>query len=425
MLKRWTWLILFGFFGLLAVGCGTTCKQISENHDRFWERPHATAGTHLVAAIPFVSTSKWLTDSVQSLGDKPLTLTLPKGVAAIPGGLALKLLRIEALPAEAGKLGLALVLGVVDAQATTIVESRTALELSPTVDATKGTMTWKLRGEDIESLTFRVTDAGLERLSDFVFEKLPKNTRRLAPKELIRGAVQTALSEFEQPRSAWAKNHPFDRLGTLLSVEWSFSQLPLSGLRLRSSPSHLIAEIQLALPIAESLVPQDLGSLNESAVRLWVGGHTVAEIANLLITKNRVPGRFDRNGAPQRDGVMRAALGFHPGERPLKILTWCLEEPCIQAKIGAKIDVGLTGGKISATASDPALEELQGPALAELGAYLGAVGVPAVERSVQRAATFVILVGGKPIKWSTTSLQTTADGYVLDLTPSWDHDEVH
>ncbi|NUN15448.1 MAG: hypothetical protein HUU55_17630 [Myxococcales bacterium] len=414
-----------GFVVMWTNGCGTTCKQISEDYDRFWERPKAATGTHLVAAVPFALASEWLTESVQVLGGKSLVLTLPKGVAGVPGGLMLKLQRIEAVPAEAGKLGLALVAAIVDAPGTTIAETRAIVELTPAVDPAKGTMTWKLKGEDVESLVFRFTDSGLDQLADFVFDKLPKNTRRLAPKTLVRGAIQTALAEFEQPGADWLKSHPFERLGTLVTVEWSFSQLPLSGLKLQSSSSHLVAEVQLALPIGESVAPDELGAANDSGVRLLMGGQTVAEIANLLITKNRVPGRFDRNGEPQREGVMRAALDFHSGERPLKILTWCLEEPCIQAKIGAKVSLNASDGKISATASEPVLEELRGPALAELAAWLGAVGVPAVERSVQRAATFVILVGGQPIKWSTTSLQTTPGGFVVDLVPSFHRDAVH
>ncbi len=350
------------------LACGTSCPEIVAEREAFARRVRADDGPDARLALPFSLMDRAI--GAQLARRPPVPVALPTDRLGIPLTLSLALDRVTTRAAADGRLGVTLVLQLVDSErASSVLELEVDTSIAPALERTSPpALRLRLAPADLGDVRPRPTADGTRRLGEWLRDRLPPLARRLATDEVVHALAESALDFVAT--SIWPHaRRPLLGDAPLLDTRFVLPDLPIRTLTLRSSRSALVAELGTDLPDAAPLRP-GFDRPADDRMTLRLSGGTATGLVNRAMDRGEVPARFDGAGKPRGDGPWEARLGWQGGGSPLIVRLWRTHDGCRSASVAARLGLFLEGDRVRVEVYDGRLTSLSGPAFAEAFAWL-------------------------------------------------------
>ena len=386
----------------VAGGCGaSTCERIAADREAFFARAPQAAGPHLEAVLPFDVADGLVAAEIAKV--KPIALEIP-GLGEVGeyfGKLSVRPSSARLLPAPRGRVRFAIDLEVLQ-RGDRAFAMRLEVEVEPRVDLEAGRVEIGFTPQMLKEVKPDLSGDAKRRLGGLVYRRIPKLARMLIPRSAVDRAAARAIELLVERFYAKAKHRLLPRLGELTRVVVDLPDLPLEKLELRSfkrGGGGLRLLVTTGLPVGRGIdigaERSRIGELPRDRVSLRASASALAELVNWAIAEGRVPGRYDRAGEARPDGELRPALAWELGERPMKIVLWDLERPCMRVTMGARPRVERREGELVLGAEGAEIEDVEAAAFTELGVWFCALWKDALDITREAGSRWSFELGGE------------------------------
>jgi hypothetical protein len=384
-------LVVLASFAAHSVGCASsTCARVREDREAFMRRT-GSPGPHLALAVPFQTLSASLQRGLTQAG--AVQVPLPDLGPVDLGSLAVSLRGVAFAPAEPGRLGVRVSLGIASGgRQVTALDLDTVI--APQLDPREGSVRLRLRAEDLESVRPSLQPAERRRFAAVVLSLVPASARAFVGREQVEALTDTFLRDLVGGRWPLIRDRLLKGTGDLVDVEIDLPELPLTKIELQSGPADVWIYGHTSLA-ADSLSPGPARPAGTDArlVAVRLAGGAAAALANRAIAQGQLPARYDREGQPDPNGELTAGVGWQAGERPLKVHAWALQGQCARLTFGGTPQLQGRAGQLELRVDDGKLEEVRGSLRVRAGVWFSGLGRQtfAISQSVVGATEFEIV----------------------------------
>ena len=143
-------------------------------------------------------------------------------------------------------------------------------------------------------------------------------------------------------------------------------------------------------------------------------------MGNKAIESGELPQRLNAKGKPSKSGEYRPGLSWASGERPAKIWLWREQDSCMRARIGAtpQLSAGQNQDKqqeVRVKVEDGTIEDVEGPMLLSMGAWVQSLWADAIKVSKAVAAQTRFEVGDRSLTVAVQHARVLGDVVELEL----------
>lgn len=408
---------------LLLAACGSTCPQIAADHAAFVEAParKAEGEPHLVVALPYRFVNGRLRPRLAALP----TASIAPPLSGLPR-LTLALRAVELRPARDDRVGFRLALALRDGREHLVdldLDVEAGVRIERKGDRTQVVL--GLRPDDLRGVRPKLGRRARARLADALRDRLPGMMRRLVGRKKLESAAGKIVREAVE--AAWPKVRDglLAHLDEVARFGVDIGTVPVAKVTVRHGREAMALGIHAAIP-APGPARRAAGAPPADRVRVRVAGTALAGLANHALATGRLPSRFDGKGKPKDDGLYRPGLVWRPGdERPLGLHVWRTEGTCMRATLAGVPTLAVARETDPKTkrprpalrvgVEDGRLEDVDGPALIEAGAWLYALWADAVSFTRDVTGEMRFELPGGDWRVSLVDARLDGDDVVLDL----------
>ena len=382
-------------------GCGPSCQQIIKDHQRFEARTQHSQGPHIALSVPMARISLPLQKQLVTLEPPSPKIAGLDTLTKSLGALRLVLNRLALAPMKENGVGIEAELSVRYGKET-LADMKLAVALRYELDPQNKRLSLRLHADDIQK-SVPVLMAGAKKKIQKLVKKQLGKAAKFGGKRLVRRAVDRVVSALMKQVVPLAQKQLMPHIAKLTRFDLALPDIPIAAVQIASTGANnqrLQVAIQTSLPVTDTLADTaPLSAKDErNAMILRLTGSTLAEIANWALRTGKVPSRFTATGKPTADGAFRPGMGWADDERPLKVLVWRTETPCCRIRLGAKPQLRLKAGKLTVGVENGVIEDVQGPAIVKLGAWLFTLWADAIRVTKDLAAKTEFSVLGQRIQ---------------------------
>ncbi|MEO8844825.1 MAG: hypothetical protein ABI591_23760 [Kofleriaceae bacterium] len=374
---------------VVIAGCGGRCKDVESARAALAARtgaPDRRADVRIT--LPFAQLDRVF---AEQLAAKPLTV--PFDVPGLDGGwtatAAATELRLRPGPGMAIRFATRIAIRDGDRELTTI-----AAEIDVTPVVHRDELVIGFGPEDVVSVTPVLGDDAKAALGDAVARHLPDRLRGKLPKLLLDEAAAKLAGHLTGVAFEVLRRTLFVKLGEVATWRVKLPDAPIASHAIRSSPTALVVELLTNLPVRRGL-----GAATEHDVAtVELSGSAAAELANWTLDRHYLPRWYDRDLHPRPDGELTPRFDFVADDaHPFKIHVLQERGGCSYFRVGVAATVGMTGDRVTATATDRDLETVSANPVLELAATVKFFLFGWVDQSKQVAAHTVLRLGDRTL----------------------------
>jgi hypothetical protein len=269
-----------------------------------------------------------------------------------------------------------------------------AAEIDVTPVVHRGELVVGFGPRDVVSVKPVLPDDAKAALGDAVARRLPERLRDTIPKRLLDEAAAKLAGHLTGAAFEALRRTLFARLGELATWRVTLPDVPIASHAIRSSPSALVVEILTDLPVRRGLA----AAIEHDVASVEISGSTAAELANWALDRHYLPRWYDRGLTPRPDGEFTPRFDFVADDaHPFKVHVFQDRGGCSYFRVGVAATVGMTGDKLTATATDRELETVSAHPLLEIAATVKFFLFGWIDESKQIAAHTVLRVGDRTL----------------------------
>jgi hypothetical protein len=387
----------------LQIGCGATCDRIEEDREEFLARKGTNTDTHVEVLIPFAVAERLVEAQVSAV--KPIELKIP-GLGQLAdyfGELAVAPTRVELRPAAKDLIGFHLDFEVrSDGKKAFAMFMET--EIRPEIDLAAGKVILGFTPEALEKVKPGISKDAKKDLGGVIYARIPAAARLFVPRSAVDAAAGTAVELLVGSFYAKAKEKMLPKLAEKSRFELTLPDVPLAAAAITSTAEnggHLRLALVTSLPVRAGIAAAPEGAAPPSSERISVrmSGSTLAELVNWAMAKGLVPDRYDGKGKPKKDGELRPGLDWVRGEeRPMKIIMWDLDKPCMRITMAAKPAVAVVDDKLEIKAEDPKTDDVEASAFTKVGVWFYVLWKDAMKLHQKTSARMKMVVAGQELE---------------------------
>jgi len=407
----------------LQIGCGATCDRLEEDREEFLARKAANADTHVEVLIPFAVAERLVETQVKAV--KPIELKIP-GLGQLDdyfGELSIAPTRVELKPAAAEHLGFHLDFEVrSDGKKAFAMYMET--EVRPEIDLAAGKVIFGFTPEALEKAKPGISKDAKKDLGGVIYSRIPGAARLFIPRSVVDAAAGTAVEILVSSFYAKAKEKMLPKLAEQSRFELTLPDVPLASVAVTSTAEGggrlrlaMVTSLPARAGIAEA--PMDAPKPSEERITIRMSGSTVAELANWAMAKGLVPDRYDGKGKPKKDGELRPGLDWVRGdERPMKVVLWDLDKPCMRITMSAKPSIRIVDEKLEIAATDTETDDVEASAFTKVGVWFYILWKDAMKLHQKTSARMKMVVAGQELEAVVEKAVVERDELVLEVSLS-------
>jgi len=411
------------FWAALQAGCGATCDRIEEDREEFQARKATNADTHAEVLIPFGVAERLVGAQISAV--KPIDVKIP-GLGNLDdyfGDLSVAPTRVELLPAAPDHIGFHLDFEVrSDGKKAFAMYMET--EVRPEIDLAAGKVTFGFSPEVLEKAKPGISKDAKKDLGGVIYARIPGAARIFVPRSMVDAAAGEAVEMLVESFYAKAKEKMLPALSEKSRFELTLPDVPLASVAVTSTAEgggRLRLAMVTSLPARAGIAEAAEGAPTPSAERITIrmSGSTVAELANWAMAKGLVPDRYDGKGKPRKDGELRPGLDWVRGEeRPMKLILWDLDKPCMRITMSAKPSVAVVDEKLEIKALDTKTDDVEASAFTKVGVWFYILWKDAMKLDQKTSARMKMVVAGREIEAVVEKAVVERDDLVLEVSLS-------
>jgi hypothetical protein len=384
---------MFRFLCLLVVvaGCGGRCKDVESARAALAGRTGALArGADVRITLPFARLDRVFAEQLAAV---PLTVPLDVPDLGIEVTAALTAtateLRLRPGPGMAIRFATRIAIRDGDRELTTLVAE---IDVKPVVH--RDELVIGFGPEDVVSVEPVLGDDAKAALGDAIERHLPDRLRGKLPKLLLDEAAAKLAGHLTGAAFEGLRRTLFVKLGELATWRVKLPDVPIASHAIHSSSTALVVEILTSLPVRRGLA----AATERDVATVELSGSTAAELANWALDRHFLPPWYDRDLHPRSDGEFAPRFDFVADDaHPFKIHVLQERGGCSYFRVGVAATVGMTGDRLTATATDRDLETASANPVLELAATVKFFLFGWIDQSKQIAAHTVLRIGDRTL----------------------------
>jgi hypothetical protein len=404
----------------IQIGCGATCDRIEEDREKFLSRKGTNADTHVEVLIPFAVAERLVDTQIAAV--KPIDVKIP-GLGQLAdyfGELSVAPTRVELKPAAAEHIGFHLDFEVrSDGKKAFSMYMET--EIRPEIDLKAGKVILGFTPEALEKVKPGISKDAKKDLGGVIYSRIPGAARLFIPRSVVDAAAGTAVELLLSSFYAKAKEKMLPKLAEQSRFELTLPEVPLASVAVTSTAEdggRLRLALVTSLPVRAGIAAAPEGAPPPSAERITVrmSGSTVAELVNWAMAKGLVPDRYDDKGKPKKDGELRPGLDWVRGEeRPMKIIMWDLDKPCMRITMSAEPSVAIVDEKLEIKAEGTKTDDVEASAFTKVGVWFYVLWKDAMKLHQKTSTKMKMVVAGQEIEAVVEKAVVERDELVLEV----------
>jgi hypothetical protein len=401
-------------------GCGATCDRIEDDREEFLARRAKNADTHVELLVPFAVAERLVAAEVAAV--KPFDVKLPGlgGLADYFGELTVAPTRVRLRAAAPELVGFRL-----DFDVRSDGKKAFALfleaEVRPEIDLAAGKVILGFTPEALATAKPGIPKDAKKDLGGLIYARIPAAARILVPRSLVDAAAGSAVELLVKSFYAKAKERMLPKLAETSRFELALPAVPLASVAITSTDAgggRLRLAIVTALPVRAGIAapPTDAPAPSAERITVRLSGSALAELVNWAMGKGLLPDRYDDKGKAKADGALRPGLDWMKGdERPMKVILWDLEKPCMRITMSAKPAIEVADGKLSIQAKDTETDDVEASAFTKVGVWFYLLWKDAMKLKQKTDARIKMVAAGRELEIAVEQAAIERDELTLEV----------
>lgn len=413
---KWWSIALVAAIGIPGVGCGSACPQIGAERTAFFARTLDAPTLHGSLDLPFDTVNQLFAEQLRGMPPVPVDLPGLGKYRKQIGGLAIAPKSVRLKPGKPGKLHFDLDFAVVH-RARELFSLATTAEVAPAIES--GRLLIPIGPEALRAVRPTLgPDAG-GRLAGFLYDLVPGPARLMVTRATLRKVADRALAELVDGGYALLRDSVVAQMAPRTRIALDLPALPIDGVRISSQSGWLAIGLETRMPV-EGRLPRTVKAPAKDHLRVRLLGGAVAALGNRAIAAGDLPQRLTEKGKPSKDGPFRPGLSWESGDRPAKIWLWKEQDQCMRARVGGTPELSTAQNakrqsELRVAIADGTLEDVDGPALITVGAWIQSLWADAIKVSKAVVAQTGFEVGERRIEVAVQQARVVDDVVELEL----------
>ena len=395
------------------------CEEMASDRRAFFaRRATPSAAPHATVFVPFAVADRLIARRLGALRPVGSPVTLPGRIGRFLGTVRLVPRRLTLRPAPDDRLGLRLEVDLVAGE-TSLLALSVDLDARPQLDMARRTLRVALRAEDVREVRPNLAPDASDRLASEIRSRLPSVAKAVVSQDEIAMLARTSIDYLAgHLGSLLVDGGLLAPLGEVTGFSVHIPIVRLSRVTLHSvqpDGGGLLVGVFTDLPAAAGVPASEPTPGHPQLVQIRLSADALAELGNLALVTGLLPGRYDDQMHPKKDGDFTPGFRWVAGPRPLKIFAWRLKSPCLRARIGADPVVTVTGGQLAVGIEHGQVEKVRGAALVRARVWLKRVGADAIHFTRRTLASARISIAGAPLGGRIQSAAYRNGAFAVDL----------
>lgn len=407
--------MLNALFCLLA-GCGSACPQVSAERDAFFARSLQTPQVHASLDLPFAEVNRLFAEQLRGMPPVPVTLPGLGKYARHLGAIAIAPRSVLLKPGKPGALHFDLDFAVLHRERVLFSLATTAA-VAPNI--TDGRLVVPLGPESLHAVRPRLGPRASADLAKALHDLLPGPAQLVVTRKRLRRVADKALAELVDGGYALLRDSVVAKMAPRTQVAIDLPDLPIEDVVIDSRAGWLALGMKTRMPV-EGRLPRTLKAPPNGRLRMRLLGGAVAALGNRAIVAGDLPQRLNEKGKPAKDGAFRPGLSWESGDRPAKIWLWREQDQCMRARVGGTPMLSASRdasqrAQVQVRIADGAIEDVEGPTLVTLGAWVQSLWADAIQVSKAVVAQTGFAVGERRVEVAVEGARVAKDVVELEL----------
>lgn len=366
--------------------------------------------------MPFAEINRLFVEQLRGMPPVPVELPgLGKYKKRI-GAVAIAPRAIRLKPGKPGQLHFDLDFAVLHRKRVLFTMATTAA-VTPTL--ADGSLQIPIGPEALHKVRPTLGPKAANQLAGFLYDLVPGPAKLLATKATLRKVANRALAEIVDGGYGLLRDSVVAEMAPRTQIALDLPDLPIDDVAISSRQGWLAIGLKTRMPV-EGRLPRTLKAPPKGRLRVRLLGGAVAELGNRAIVNGDLPQRLTQKGKPAKDGPFRPGLSWASGDRPAKVWLWREQDQCMRARVGGTPELSARRNakkqsEVHVRIGDGAIEDVEGPTLITVGAWIQSLWADAIQVSKGVVAQTRFEVGARKVDVAVERARVVKDVVELEL----------